>query len=242
MSNPCDGAHASAAPFAGACDLELGDLDGGAYRDAATDLALERVAYASCEPHGWRDFRVPLEPADLATNLLFEVLDVTGATSRGTNPEALSVHVFRDEIPEDRVTQNRAERSASATYAVFKSFVSLLAMRNATALYVSVRCGHEPARFRLFGERVTAALAPDRVVRGEVCPGNFIYHYVDVPGDAAAAGKVNVGVLRLRRFSRDFGSASSATSAGAPSTTSSPTPSTARASAARRPRGDDLTR
>ena len=73
-------------------------------------------------------------------NIVFEVID----QSNGLNPKSLSVHLFTNDIPTNRLTENRAEHSASNIYAVFKTFLSLQEMENADGspvqvLYVSVR-------------------------------------------------------------------------------------------------------
>ena len=92
-------------------------------------------------------------------NIVFEVID----QSDGLNPESLSVHLFTNDIPTNRLTENRAEHSVSNVYAVFKTFLSLQEMENADGspvevLYISVRCGPSASHFRFLGEHVLAAM------------------------------------------------------------------------------------
>ena len=94
--------------------------------------------------------------------------------SRGLDPESLSLHIFSDEIPVSRITENRAEHSISAVYAVFKTFINLLEMGNADGtevekLFISVRCGYSSRSFKLFGEHIIAHLGSRHSVRTPLC-------------------------------------------------------------------------
>ena len=102
------------------CSLEMGGED--SHAASVKSLKLEHVARASCEPYEWVDFGIELNDHDRENNIVFEVQDLS---TGGMNPESLSVHLFTDEIPVNRLTENRANSSNSAVYAVFKTFLSL---------------------------------------------------------------------------------------------------------------------
>ena len=119
--------------------------------------------------------------------------------SRGLNPESISVHLFTNSIPVDRTTENRAEYSSSRIYAVFKTFLSLSEMTTADGsplemVFVSIRCGASSSRFKLLGEHVTAHLYDDHSVRGEVCAGNWVFHYIDMPSTANSSATLDVAL------------------------------------------------
>jgi hypothetical protein len=107
------------------------------------------------------------------------------------------VHLFTDAIPVDRVTENRADESVSAIYAVFKTFLSLSEMANVDGsaierVFVSVRCGPMPTRFKLLGEHVPAALSHGHLARGEVCSGSWVFHFISIPDNANTTSTLQV--------------------------------------------------
>ena len=157
------------------CIEELGDAKDVATVEQATELKLEHVAYGSCQPYSWVDYVVDLSDVS-GENLVFETRDTS---DDALNFESLRVSLFTDTIPEDRETENRADRSVSNIYAVFKNYLSLRQLEDLSRVFLSVQCRDNPVSFKIFGERVPAKLTLDHKSRGEVCPGYFIYHYVD---------------------------------------------------------------
>jgi hypothetical protein len=97
------------------CDVEVGGAS--LSENRATPFELEHVTHGSCDSYEWVDYEISLTEEDRQSNLVFEVRD---QSTGGLNPESLSVHLFSDAIPVDRLTENRAEQSVSALYAVFK--------------------------------------------------------------------------------------------------------------------------
>jgi hypothetical protein len=184
----------------GKCSQEMG----GTIPDGANvkALELEHVARASCDPYEWVDFIVELEDEDRENNIVFEVQDLG---TKGMNPQSLSVYLFTDEIPVNRRTENRADTSSSAVFAVFKTFLSLNQMINLDGdpvekVYLSVRCGPSPSKFRVMGEHVKASLESGHFSRGEVCSGNWVYHYITVPDDANATASLDVAMLAYEGY------------------------------------------
>ena len=182
------------------CSRELG----GTTSDGANvkALELEHVTRASCDPYEWVDFIVELDDEDRENNIVFEVQDLG---TKGMNPESLSVHLFTDDIPVNRRTENRADTSVSAVFAVFKTFLSLNQMVNLDGdpvekVYLSVRCGPSPSKFRVLGEHVKASLKSGHFSRGEVCSGNWVYHYITVPDDANVTASLDVAMLAYEGY------------------------------------------
>ena len=161
----------------------------------AHHLKLEHVVRGSCEPYEWVDYELHLDDYDRRNNLVFEVKDL----SQGINPESLAVYLFIDEIPTNRASENRAERSVSAVYAVFKNYFSLREMIKADGtpvetIFLSVRCNDQPASFRALGEHVSSHLYDHHMTRGEICAGYWVYHYIYMPSDANATASLEVAV------------------------------------------------
>jgi len=97
------------------CETEVGGAS--LHDNDAIHLELEHVSRGSCDPYEWVDYELSLTDEDRKSNIVFEITD---QSTGGLNPESLSVHIFTDTIPVDRLTENRADRSVSAVYAVFK--------------------------------------------------------------------------------------------------------------------------
>jgi hypothetical protein len=172
------------------------DTGGESIDNTASSISLEHVYRGSCDPYEWVDYELYLNDYDRSNNIVFEVTD---QNTGSLNPRSLSVHLFTDAIPGDRLTENRADESVSAIYAVFKTFLSLSAMTNVDGspvqkIFVSVRCGPTATRFKLLGEHVTAGLLNDHPIRGEVCSGAWVFHYMAVPQNANVSSTLHVKV------------------------------------------------
>ena len=177
------------------CSLEMGGADSHAAN--VKSLKLEHVARASCEPYEWVDFGIKLNDHDRVNNIVFEVQDLS---TNGMNPQSLSVHLFTDEIPVNRLTENRVDASSSAMYAVFKTFLSLNQMTDQNGIpvqniFLSVRCGPNPSRFRVIGEHVEAHLESARFTRGEICSENWVYHYITLPGNVNGTTSLDIRMI-----------------------------------------------
>ena len=87
----------------------------------------------------------------------------------------------------------------SATFAVFRNYVNLLELAESglDTVFVSVRCGPEPVTFRILGEHVKAELETDHPLRGEVCPGGWVYHYFDMPAAHPTEAENATALLRV---------------------------------------------
>ena len=157
-------------------------------------LPLNTARLGSCQPNEWVDYEVPLSAADLANNLLFEVMDTSGRN----DPEALSIHIFANERPDDRATEHRSERAqSSGVYSVYKSTVGVsLADDNADLYYLAVHCGS--AASVTFTALVVPVIAPlptlAHWLHGEACPGSWTYHHL-VPAEhfVGASGHADDG-------------------------------------------------
>ena len=112
---------------------------GGEYEEeVASPIVLEQVYRGSCKPYEWVDYKLVLNKNDRANNILFEVrqlplhppifhpkkhvseqkescsilftsLQVIDTSTGGVNPRSLSVHLFSNSIPVNRLTENRYE-------------------------------------------------------------------------------------------------------------------------------------
>jgi len=173
------------------CSTEMG---GGSEENTASQILLEHVYRGSCKPFQWVDYELTLTDYDRSNNILFEVIDVS---TGGINPRSLSVHLFSNSIPVDRITHNRADSSVSHVYAVFRTFLALNDMTNLDGsevkkAFVSVRCGPTATRFKLLGEHITAHLESGHLIRGDVCSGSWVFHYIVVPENANASSTLSV--------------------------------------------------
>jgi hypothetical protein len=101
---------------------------------------------------------------------LFEVED-KGAND---NPSALSIHLFENDISDERATEHREEYSSEGIYSIAVSYHDL----HPGNFYLSVKCGSEAVpQFTIIAMLVPAALDQGTTYHGEVCPGEWIYHY-----------------------------------------------------------------
>lgn len=72
-------------------------------------LVPDTLQLGHCTPYAWSDWYIPVSMEDQLDNLIFELVD--NAEGEGDNPEAVSVHLFRNGIPQDRRTETRIDRS-----------------------------------------------------------------------------------------------------------------------------------
>ena len=158
-------------------------------------ISLGTTYTGSCTPNAWEDFELTVSDELSDCNLLFEVID----TGTEYNPEALMVALWPDAVPPDRKAEKRTERAAGKMWVVMMNVEEFTS--GITTL--GVRCSpHGPVDFKVKVVRVPAVLAPGVRVEGEVCPGQWVYHYVNT-SSAAADGRGYYGAGNHLRFSID---------------------------------------
>ena len=142
-----------------------------------------------CSPGEYEDyyFDLVMQPGKthLDVNVVIEVEDL----SESMNPEALALYVYTGSIPPDRETELRRESTVDQTYSVSINANEIHAGR----YFVSVRCGDEPARFRILPRTIQSSMSAGDHVVGIVCPGDFILHTFE----AAAQGPAQSGNVRI---------------------------------------------
>ena len=138
--------------------------------------------YDMCEPFGYVDyeFEVTHEMAD--NNLVFEVEDL----GRTNNPESLGVYLYFSTIPLDRKTERYKEAASDGLWTNAVSQHDLLE----GMYYLSVRCGPGLVHYRVLTQLIQAHIQDGATVHGEICPGDWVYHYYpyvpEVEGNSTA--------------------------------------------------------
>eukprot|EP01044_Picomonas_judraskeda_P001185 COSAG03_NODE_65_length_15137_cov_3.350446_7_plen_940_part_00 len=140
------------------------------------ELQFEHNLIRSCTAGSFVDFYVNiLNQAERSTPGINFAVEVENL-SQHLDPEALSLYLYDGEIPANRVTELRQEYSADGVYSVTVNANEV----RAGQYFVSVRCGHNPIRFRLLPRAIQAELYPGDIVSASVCPGSEILHFFDV--------------------------------------------------------------
>ena len=117
------------------------------------------------------------------TNL---VIDVTSLENE-LRLNALSVSLYEDEIPVNRETEFRRTTAPEGIWTISRSYHDM----HAGAYYLSVECGDVATSFRILPLLIRAQLVPGGAgVHGEICPGDWVYHVVDV-SDYVPGGKLH---------------------------------------------------
>lgn len=124
--------------------------------------------------------------------------------SPGFSPQALSVYLYLNNIPSDRHTENRAEFSVVSANSIYRNYLNLLSnftkSSDVHTIYLSVRCGLQPKRFKILGDYVVSTpsncalffsfsdiprqltkIPNGDAIRGEVCLSAWIYHSIVIP-------------------------------------------------------------
>ena len=132
--------------------------------------------YGSCDPGEYVDFSLTLQASDYHYNYLIEVEDLS--EGRGTNPTALKLFLYED-ISEfnRREAEHRAERAVDGVYSVEINVHNF----HAGISYFAVQCTEAPRRFRTVVYQVESHVQLGQEYHGEVCPGAWVYHYVEQP-------------------------------------------------------------
>eukprot|EP00238_Polyblepharides_amylifera_P013736 CAMPEP_0196598392 /NCGR_PEP_ID=MMETSP1081-20130531/94295_1 /TAXON_ID=36882 /ORGANISM="Pyramimonas amylifera, Strain CCMP720" /LENGTH=1715 /DNA_ID=CAMNT_0041924083 /DNA_START=22 /DNA_END=5170 /DNA_ORIENTATION=- len=127
--------------------------------------------YASCESNEYVDFQMTVNDT-VARNLIIEVEDMESSL----DTEALAIYLFHDAIPENRKTEYRSEYSNSQVWSLSVSSHDMVNGEH----FLSIRCGPNPRAFRILYILIDAELVADEWIHGEICPGDWVHHYLDV--------------------------------------------------------------
>ena len=100
------------------------------------------------------------------------------------DPTALALYMYDYQIPNDRRSEQRAERSIDGIYSLAINRHNF----HAGTSYISVNCrdvGDNERRFRLVIYQIEEFLELDKEYHGEVSPGQWVYHSYTVPPGVA---------------------------------------------------------
>ena len=138
------------------------------------------LTLGSCKAGGWWDSYVDVTQDNLRNNLLFEMEDLghTGAL------DAVSVYMWADSIPLSRKSQFFTTRSYDDIYSLAVSmheFEPFLDYYTGTVrFFFGVLCGERDTSFEAFVSFVHSKLDTHHVAHGEVCPNEWVYHYLPI--------------------------------------------------------------
>ena len=139
-------------------------------------LALNAFERGSCDAYSWKDFEFTISAKQEIEkdNLIFQVelLD-----RDQPNNDAISIHLFDEFIPFNRHTEEVARVPTNGLWTISLSSLDV----TGGTYYLSVQCGPLSQRFRTMVVEVQGALkSVSDEVDGEVCPEEWVYHYVNV--------------------------------------------------------------
>jgi hypothetical protein len=134
----------------------------------------------TCSPHSWNDYSVTIDASHTDENLMIEVEDLHPDTE-GYRLDALSVHLFPQSIPSDRVARQVVTQAIDLVYSITVDAHHL----HAYTYYVGVRCGAIPTTYQLRAIAIHAEVTNGGHVTGLVCPGAWMYHYFNVDSSSA---------------------------------------------------------
>jgi len=129
---------------------------------------------------GWYDAYVDVSSADMQNNLLFELED----TGRTGALDAVSVYMWAERIPLTRKSEYFTARSYNNVYSLaismheFEPFIEHGS--SSIRLFFGVWCGQRDTTFRSFVSFVKSKLDSGHAAHGEVCPGEWVYHYLPI--------------------------------------------------------------
>jgi hypothetical protein len=148
------------------------------HRSATTvrNLVRDGFVYATVEPHEIHDFMIEVtEEEAAANNIVFEVEGINDIY----NPSALKLSLYErvENIPESREASKYAKFAHGTTYDISLNYLELKAGR----YFLSVQSMGEPVRYRAAVRLIASSLVEQKAQFGQVCPGRWTFHYVDVP-------------------------------------------------------------
>ena len=138
------------------------------------------ITAGSCLAGGWYDAYVDVSSADMQNNLLFELED----TGRTGALDAVSVYMWAERIPLTRKSEYFTARSYNNVYSLaismheFEPFIEHGS--SSIRLFFGVWCGQRDSTFRSFVSFVKSKLDSGHAAHGEVCPGEWVYHYLPI--------------------------------------------------------------
>ena len=141
--------------------------------EEATALVLDHFMLGSCAKHAYVDYFIHIDPDQKDNNMIVEVEALTD----DLDPQVLGLYLYEGSIPMDRRTERYQETSGDNAYSVGINYHDL----HDGDYFISVRCGDAPMHFRLVSHLVHAGVQEHHAQHGSVCPGQFVYHYFDVP-------------------------------------------------------------
>jgi hypothetical protein len=135
-------------------------------------LSMGKTEPGNCAPNAWVDYKFEVTEAMAETNLIFEVED----KGDSYNPQALMVAIWEDGVPSDRAAEHRTEYAAGKVWAVGMNNECFVV----GTITLGVRCSAAAAvNFEVKVVVVEAKVVVGTSLEGEVCPGEWVYHYVN---------------------------------------------------------------
>ena len=116
----------------------------------------------------------------MQNNLLFELED-TGQTGA---LDAVSVYMWAEKIPLTRKSEFFTDRSYDDVYSLaismheFEPFIDHGS--SSIRMFFGVLCGQRDTTFRSFVSFVKSKLDTEHPGHGEVCPGEWVYHFLSI--------------------------------------------------------------
>lgn len=159
------------------------------------------MSLGNCKAGGWYDAFIDVSRYDMQNNLIFELEDMgkTGAL------DAVSVFMWAGEIPLTRKSQYFTDRSFDDVYSLaiskheFEPF--LHDGSSMVRIFFGVLCGAKDVEFRSFVSFVKSKMDTSHAAHGEVCPGDWVYHYLPID-DALISAAANSGSAAMLSFHR----------------------------------------
>lgn len=152
------------------------DEDLRTYEENGTNFYAELRAghreLASCAAYHWVDFNLPMAESGLyGENLIFEVL----AIDAETNPNALAVYLYENEINDDRTSEHFSTTAADGVYSVSVSSISTDRGSAPDSYILGVRCQAAQVRFSVVVAHVPSSIERGDHVFATICPNSWIY-------------------------------------------------------------------
>jgi hypothetical protein len=164
------------------CAEMVHDCEGDDCSVQCDDIELDQFVYATCAPDSWYDFKLEVTSDNADSNLAVTAEDM----SIYRTPEAISLHMYTEgEIPIDRHTEHRTLFAPDGVWGLGLGSHDL----KPATYFFSVKCGAEPQRFRILAELIHAAVHEGDLITGEICPGQWMYHYYTADSHDFTAGQ-----------------------------------------------------
>ncbi|KAK3262971.1 hypothetical protein CYMTET_28204 [Cymbomonas tetramitiformis] len=147
------------------------------YEASLEELNLDHFQSGVSNKDSWTDYKLQISASAAENNLVIEVEDLQDELVT----EALSVHLYQGSIPGDRITALYDDWSNTQRYVVSMNLWDL----TEGTYFVSVYAKYDDTRYRVLARLVEAAMLSGDSRRSTVCPGDYIYHYIDKPSDSS---------------------------------------------------------